>query len=451
MFPGKFVDNKVCVLGLGYVGLTLATALAEVGFEVYGVEIRDDVVDLLRSGVPHFHEPGIAERLRRAVDDGRLRVSTRIPDDCPASVFVVTVGTPLDDDGRVRLDMMDNVAHEVARALHPGDLVIMRSTVKVGTTRNVVVPILQGSDKPFQVAFCPERTLEGRAMIELRFLPQIVGGDTHDAAVRAGQLFQMLTPTIVRVSDIETAEMIKLVDNAQRDVQFAYANEVARVCDALNVSAAEVINAGKLGYPRTNLPMPGPVGGPCLEKDPYILAESLENTGVEPEITLAARRLNERQPLEVADHLHSFCTSLDGFPDNPVVTLLGLAFKGTPATDDLRGTMARPILAALRERFPDGEFRGYDAVVAPDGVRSLGLDPCSSLEDAVSSSHLVVILNNHAAHAGMALEDLAPRLAKPAVVYDFWNLFPGAGFRLPEWVTYMALGSHGRATAGSGQ
>ena len=444
MLPGRFTDNKVCVLGLGYVGLTLATTMAEVGFEVYGVEIRDDVVEMLQSGVPHVHEPGIAERLRRAVDDGQLRISKTIPPDCPATVYVITVGTPLAEDGRVRLDMIEHVAGEVGKVLKADDMVIMRSTVKVGTTRNVVMPVLERSGQPFQLAFCPERTLEGKAMDELRRLPQIVGADSHDATIRAAQLFAMLTPTTVRVSDIETAEMIKLVDNAQRDVQFAYANEVARVCDALGVSAAEVINAGKLGYPRTNLPMPGPVGGPCLEKDPYILAQSLEDTGVEPEITLTARRLNERQPAEVAAHLRAVCDQLDGFPANPVITLLGLAFKGWPATDDLRGTMAVPILAALREHFPDGDFRGYDAVVSPDGVRSLGLDPCASLEDAMSGSHLVLILNNHAEFAAMPLEDLAPRLAKPAIVYDFWNLFPNANFRLPDWVGYVALGSHGR-------
>ena len=143
----------------------------------------------------------------------------------------------------------------------------MRSTVKIGTTRNLVHPVLEASGKRFDLAFCPERTVEGQALEELRWLPQIVGGETLDVTVRAGQLFQFLTPTVVRVSSVETAEMVKLVDNSQRDVHFAYSNEVARVCDVIGISAAEVIQAGKRGYPRTNLPMPGPVGGPCLEKD----------------------------------------------------------------------------------------------------------------------------------------------------------------------------------------
>ncbi len=132
-------------------------------------------------------------------------------------------------------------------------------------------------------------------MAELRYLPQIIGADTPATALRATQIFQFITPTVVRVSDFETAEMIKLVAHTKRDVMFAYANEVAKVCDAVGISAEEVISSGRFGYSRTDLPLPGPVGGPSLSKDPYLLAESVAELGVIPELTLAARRVNERQ------------------------------------------------------------------------------------------------------------------------------------------------------------
>ena len=143
----------------------------------------------------------------------------------------------------------------------------------------------------------------------------------------------------------------------------------------------DVITAGKLGYPRTNLAIPGPVGGPCLEKDPYILAEGLEPFGLKPEITLSARRVNERLPEEVGCRRRGAASAMPGFPARPVVAVLGLAFKGRPATDDLRGTMARPILASLRRRFQAAEWRGYDAVVAPDAFAEFGLKPCATLGD----------------------------------------------------------------------
>ena len=172
-----------------------------------------------------------------------------------------------------------------------------------------------------------------------------------------------MTPTVVKVSDVETAEMIKLVDNSHRDVKFAYANEVASACDAIGISAAEVIRAGKLGYVRTNLPMPGLVGGPCLEKDSHILSEGLLEKNIEPKITMASRNLNRDQPFKLIEFLYNLTMSISNFPENPNISLMGLAFKGQPATDDLRGTMAKPVLNALKKAFPNANYQGFDAVV----------------------------------------------------------------------------------------
>lgn len=439
-----FKDWRVCVLGLGYVGLTLAVAMADAGFEVMGVEIRDDVRDLLAQGRAHFYEPGLEEKLQRVIRTGNFRCAKTIPDGWDGSVYIVTVGTPLDAHGCSRLDMVANVAREVCHHLHDGDLVIMRSTVKLGTTRKIVMPQLATTGKAFDLAFCPERTLEGKALVELRQLPQIVGGMTTVAAVRASQLFQFITPTVVRVSDVETAEMIKLIDNAQRDVAFAYANEVARACDAIGVSAAEVIQAGKLGYPRTNLPMPGPVGGPCLEKDSHILAEGLRELGIEPEITMAARRINERQPAEIVGQLHRITSQIDGFAKRPAITLMGIAFKGQPATDDLRGTMAKPVFEELQSAFPTATFRGFDAVVAAKELLAFGLTPAPTLNEAFEGASLVLILNNHPVFSAMPTERLAARMARPGLIYDFWNCYKAADLHLTPGVAYMALGSHGR-------
>ena len=438
-------DGSVCVMGLGYVGLTLAVALADVGFDVLGVEIRKTVLDLLAEGKAHFYEPGLEQKLQKVLRSGNLKLSDDISENWEGSVFIITVGTPLDAEGRSRVDMIENVSSQVAKKLKNNDLVIMRSTVKLGATRKIVMPILEGVGCNYDLAFCPERTLEGNALVELRSLPQIVGGASYNAGVRASQLFQFLTPTVIRVSDVETAEMIKLIDNAQRDVAFAYANEVARACDAIGVSAIEVIKAGKLGYPRTNLPMPGPVGGPCLEKDPHILAEGLFELGVEPAITMSARKVNENQPTEIANYLSSMTTVLDGFDGEPVITLMGIAFKGRPATDDLRGTMAKPLLVALRKAFPKAKFHGYDPVVKRSDIVDFGLEPQNELEGAFEGASLVVIMNNHEVFGNMPIEDLAKLMKNPAIIYDFWNFFKTNNLNLPSGVIYSALGSHGLA------
>ena len=443
-FPDTLRDRNVCIMGLGYVGLTLAVVMADVGFRIHGVEIRESVVRSLERGDPHFHEPGLAGRLARVLKSGRLSVSQHIPGDMEASVYVVTVGTPLDKDGKVRVSMIINVVREIAHHLKDGDMVVMRSTVELGTTRNVVKPILVATGRRYDVVFCPERTLEGQALRELRELPQIVGGHDRDSRIRAAQVFQFLTPTVVQVSSLETAELIKLIDNAQRDVHFGLSNEVARIADAIGVSAVEVIRAGKLGYARTNLAMPGPVGGPCLEKDSYILANGLKGFEIAPEIIMAARRTNERQPAETVAQLRTFCLRM-AFPTAPVITLAGIAFKGRPETDDLRGTMAKPILAALRQSFPDGQFRGFDPVVTAQTIRdTFQLHPVASIADAFAGSHLVVIANNHPCFERMPLSALAETMARPAVIFDFWNNFGAANVELPAGVTYTGLGELGR-------
>jgi UDP-N-acetyl-D-mannosaminuronic acid dehydrogenase len=442
---GSFPDRRVCILGLGYVGLTLAAVMADAGFSVLGVEIRDEVLGLLSRGKAPFQEPGLEELLRRAAGRGDLRYAKHIPDHVDATVFIVTVGTPLDERGHARLDMVESVVRELASHLPDDALVIVRSTVKIGTTRTVVQPILEATGKRFHLASCPERTVEGQALAELRFLPQIVGANSFEATMRASQIFQFITPTVMRVSDVDTAETIKLVDNVHRDVTFAFANEISAACDALGISAMEVIASGRYGYPRTSLPPPGPVGGPCLSKDPHIFIESLASLGAKPLITMAARRTNEQQPEQVVAYLRELTARWADFPANPLICLLGIAFKGRPATDDLRGTMAGPILAALKRHFPGAYFRGFDAVVAPGEITGFGLEPAPTLEAAFEGADMALVLNNHPIFSDMPIAAMAGRMSRPALIYDFWNNFRSSDLHLPAGSAYVALGSHAHA------
>ena len=436
------------MLGLGFVGLTLAAIMAEVGFHVIGIEISQNVRDQLSTGRAHFHEPGLSEALRRAIASGRFEAHEAIPPECRATVYIITVGTPLSPNGHVNLDSVSRIAQQLAGRLKDGDLIVLRSTVKIGTTEHVVRPILSGSGKRFQIAFCPERTVEGQALAELRFLPQIIGAPDHDTVMRAVQLFSFITPTVVRVSNAETAELIKLIDNGRRDLMFGYANEVARICDSIGVSAAEVIRSGRFGYTRTDLPMPGPVGGPCLSKDSHILAESLDQFGISPEITVSARHVNERQPSEIVSFLQKAAAAETNFPAAPRIALLGIAFKGRPATDDVRGTMAVPIRSSLAKAFPSASFVAHDPVVDAATLRSLDVEPVSRIEDAFAKTSIALILNNHPAYEAMPIEMLAQTMALPAVIYDCWNNFIDRPIRLPLYVRYVALGSHNRPIVG---
>jgi UDP-N-acetyl-D-mannosaminuronic acid dehydrogenase len=441
MLPPTLKDRSVCIVGLGYVGLTLAVAMADAGFRVHGVEVSDAVLAPLAQGRAHFVEVGLDHKLAEQVRLGRFTFGPALGEAAGATTYIVTVGTPVSDDKRVRFDSLEQVARGIAGVLRPDDMVILRSTVMVGTTRDFVKPILDAAGVPYALAFCPERTLEGRALAELKTLPQVVGGIDAESTFRASQLFSFLTPSVVRVNDSESAELVKLINNTQRDYTFALANEVAAICDHLGLSAAEVIASGNLGYARANLPMPGPVGGPCLEKDPYILAQSLEGAGFTPALAVAARRWNEGLPERTVELVARALAERGA--DAGTVAVLGLAFKGRPETGDLRGTLAKPLVDGLRRRWPAARLVGWDPVVDADGIASLGLEPRLSAQAAFAGADAVVIQNNHEAFAKMDLAALTAGMRSPGVVYDLWSQHDPRALRLAPGVTYHALGAFG--------
>ena len=439
------MDQNVCILGLGYVGLTLAVAMADAGFRVHGIERRQEVIDLLATGKAHFWEPRLDDKLKRVVESGVFTFSTGVDPDFPGTVYILTVGTPLGADGKASLDAVERAAGQVASVMPDGALVILRSTVKLGTARNVVAPVLEASGRGFELAVCPERTLEGKALIELNELPQIIGSDDPETRQRCQQLFGALTPTAIAMSSLEAAELTKLVDNTYRDVTFAFANEIAQLCGHAGLSAHEIISAGRLGYPRTNVALPGPVGGPCLEKDPHILVESAKSYGVTMNITAAARHVNEVQPAETVALIRGAYEAAGGGAA-PKIALCGLAFKGVPATDDLRGTMAAPILKALKEAFPDGRFTGFDPVVPEEAARDyFDIETAPTLEEACEGAAIVVIANNHPQFQRLEMPALAATMAAPGLIYDYWNMHNRDVDGLPAEIRYLSLGSERKA------
>ena len=413
---------KVAIIGLGYVGLTLGVALARRGVAVYGIEKRADVVEMTNAGRPHFAEVGLDNALQSVVAAGSFQASQTTEGLPPCDFYIITVGTPLQaGTHQPRLDMIEQASSEVAGHMPEGAAVILRSTVKIGTTKDIVKPVLDRAGKTYHLAMCPERTLEGDALRELVTLPQIIGGCTSRAADLAASLFSRLTHTIVRVADPETAEMIKLVDNTSRDVRFAFANEVARACDAIGVNANDVIRFGKLGYERTNVALPGLVGGPCLEKDPHILLASVAPHDVTLEITAASRLVNERQPAETVDAL---LDKLGRRRQRPfTVAVAGIAFKGRPETDDLRGSMSLHVIDRLAANDSVGEIRAFDPVVSNSDLAKLGrgLVPCETLEDACKGADALIVANNHPLFETMDLEGLLASMPEGAFVYDYWN------------------------------
>ena len=436
-------QEDICVLGLGYVGLTLAVSLANAHFRVHGLEVRQEVLDKLSKGEPTFFEEGLEAELKSALRKNTFTFS-KVLDDMPfrPSTFIITVGTPLGKEGSIRLDMIENATRQISSLIKDGDLVILRSTVRLGTARKIIQPILDATGVKYQIAVCPERTLEGSALKELHYLPQVIGADDLETRERCAILFGRLTPTTIKVSSLETAELIKLVDNTYRDVIFSFGNEVARICDASGINAFEVINGGKLGYPRTNVALPGLVGGPCLEKDPHILNQSALLFGLKDglDVTVSARKVNERQPAENVSFIAEAFRSRNKRNPNTII-LAGLTFKGFPETDDLRGSMSLMVLDELRKTFPDAEFKGYDPQLKREAIENLGLHYVDNIREASLVADLVVIANNHPSFKRIEWADIFEKSQPELMVYDFWNNFNS--FDAVDFTNrYIVLGNH---------
>lgn len=434
--------DTVCIIGLGYVGLTLAVAMANAGYKVRGVERSEHVRKCIENGYAHFSEAGLNEPLAQHVQTEMLTCHEKVQDIGHASIYIITVGTPLSQNGEVNLSSLQEVVSDVAAVIQNDDIVILRSTVKIGITRNFVKPLLDKTNKKYKLAFCPERTLEGKALQEISSLPQVIGGIDKISTERAKEVFSIFSPKTVTVASVESAEMVKLVNNTQRDLMFAFSNEVAEMCDAAGISTMDVIRAACEDYPRSKIYLPGPVGGPCLEKDPHILAEGLREFGYIPKISLAGRKLNEDLPENSIKKVSTFLESIGSKPQTiKKVVILGLAFKGIPETNDLRGTMASHILKAARQTWPGAEYFAYDPIVPMDEFSTFDVSPCPSLDDAFRDANLIIIQNNHKQFSEMNIEKLITLMNKNGLVYDYWNQFNSDELNLPADKYYRGLGT----------
>jgi len=280
--------STVGVIGLGYVGLTLAVALAKKGLTVHGVDTSPAVLEALGQGRAHLFEPGVEGGLRAFLGE-RIHVAPALPAG-GVDAAVICVSTPVAPDTHApQLDNLRLAARHVAERSGPDTLVIVRSTVPVGATRSVVLPELVACWGRARLAFAPERTIQGQALRELEELPQVVGGVDAESREAASALFSRLTRRVVPVATLETAELVKLVNNSHTDLIYSFGNEVALLAQRWGLDPLEVIHAANVEYPRPDLARPGFVGGGCLSKDPYILISAARGAGYTPWLVGQAR------------------------------------------------------------------------------------------------------------------------------------------------------------------
>lgn len=417
--------KTAAVIGLGYVGLTLGLTLNEFGIDVVGVDTNSNVVEKLKNGIPHFYEKGLEPLLKKHTNK-KLTLKTKLNEN-ESDIYIICVGTPVDEHANVNESYLESAVSEVGKVLKTHDLVILRSTVPIGTCRTKVIPLLEKesglkADKDFFVAFAPERTVEGKALEELRTLPQVIGGFNKASLDYTSQFFQVFTNTIVPVKNLEEAEAVKLLNNTFRDVSFAFANEVAQVCDGFGLDARNVVRAANEGYVRNPIPYPSPgVGGACLVKDPYLYAASAKLGGKEAKLPVVARQINESMIGFVCAKVDQFITENQKNASSAKICIAGIAFKGQPETSDIRHSTSVDILETLKKTY--GNIHIYDAVAHDEDMNALGVHVTKEASDLFADADCVLVLNNHPGFREWDIYSLAEIMNKPALIFDAWGSF----------------------------
>ena len=436
---GVTVSLEIVVVGMGYVGIPMAAVLADVeGNSVVGVQRRSKrsgwKIDLLNEGRSPIggDEPGLEELVERVVRKGTFRVTDDFSICEKADAILLDVQTPVDENHVPDYTSLTEAAEAVGRHLRKGTLVVIESTVAPGTTENVVKPILEKASgmtagKDFNLVFSYERVMVGRLLHNIKHMPRIVGGLTPWCTQRGIELYRKVVEAELFPTDCLTAEVAKVTENTYRDVNVAFANEVALICESLGVNVHEVrrfvnslphdpSNPAKNPYRMMHIPSAG-VGGHCLPKDPWLLQYGLETYGASKftsSLIVESRRINEHMPKHMAELVKEaveerrikFCDAR--------VCLLGLAFLED--SNDTRNTPTLPLYNLLKS-----ECR--EVVVHDPYVKEFeGITLINDLKEALSGKDCVATVTRHREYLNISLEWLKEALATPVIV-DGRNVF----------------------------
>ncbi|MBS3953344.1 MAG: UDP-N-acetyl-D-mannosamine dehydrogenase [Methylomicrobium sp.] len=374
-------ETKVCVIGLGYIGLPTASLLGTKGFEVFGVDTSEHVVDTINQGKIHIVEPDLDILVKSAVQSGNLKAGLKPVE---ADIFILAVPTPFKDNHIPDLSYVEAATRVIAPYVKPGNIVILESTSPVGTTDDVVAKILKENGhnvgRDVYVAHCPERVLPGRILTELVENDRIVGGINAISTDKVVEFYQTFVRGEILATDAKTAELSKLSENSFRDVNIAFANELSLICDKENINVWELIKLANR-HPRVNILQPGPgVGGHCIAVDPwFIVARAPEYA----RLIKTAREVNDAKPHWVIEKVKA---SADKFK-NPVIGCLGLAFKAD--VDDLRESPAVEIVKHIQEQ------NIGEVLVAEPNLASHKAFDLLPYQEVITRSDIILLLVDH--------------------------------------------------------
>jgi UDP-N-acetyl-D-mannosaminuronic acid dehydrogenase len=384
--------KRVCVVGLGYIGLPTAAVLADHGFCIHGVDVSEKAVETINKGEAHIYEPDLDKKVKKAVEKGLLSASTA---PTYADVFILAVPTPFKDNHKPDLAYVEAATKSIAPFIEPGNVVILESTSPVGTTEKIVEWIKEvrkdlnfdGQDKQqVYVAHCPERVLPGKILEELISNDRIVGGVNDTSTEKTAEFYHKFVKGEVLRTNARTAEMSKLTENSFRDVNIAFANELSMICDDLGIDVWELINLAN-HHPRVNILQPGPgVGGHCIAVDPWFIVDAAPERA---QIIHTARKVNDFKPYFIVEKVREAVQNIT----NSTIACLGLSFKAN--IDDLRESPAVGIVQELASIYDQTIYVAEPHIEElPSRLKDSNI-MLTKTDDAINKADVIVLLVDH--------------------------------------------------------
>lgn len=392
-------NETICVLGLGYIGLPTACFLASSGYQVIGVDKKREKVKLLKKSRLPFSEPGLNKLFKKARKNLEFSLKPK-----PADIFLICVPTPITKNKKVDLKYVIQAAKDINKVIRNENLVIIESTVPPGTGEKIVLPLLKGK-KYFDVylSHAPERAIPGKTLLEMVNNNRIIGGIDEHSVFLTKEIYSSFVKGKLYLTDINTAEFVKIIENSSRDLNIAFANELAKLCDGLKINVWEARKLANF-HPRVNILSPGAgVGGHCLSVDPWFLVRGgIAGT----KMIKTSRLINDSMPYYVIESVSKLLKGIK----NPKITILGVAYKAN--VDDWRETPALKVIEIMKKN--KWQFQIHDPY-----VKDFSYEIERNFQKAVKSSDCLLLLTDHNFYKQLKPEKLKGMRHK--IIFDSRN------------------------------
>ena len=407
----EILEAKICVIGLGQVGLPTALSFSKIGFDVFGHDIDENLLNTLKSKKLPFEEEGLEEILRECSDKKKFIPESDFDKAIDNSqIIIVCVATPLTENVLPDLSSLKSVCTSLSQKNLDEKLIIIESSIPPGTFENTVLPVISNKNslRNFWAAYVPERLSPGQAFSDIRSTPRVIGYADPESGLIAQKLYQKIGDSEIFVTPVKVAEVSKLVENTFRDVNIAFANEVGLICEQYGIDVSELRKVCN-SHPRVNLLQPGPgVGGPCLPKDPYLLINPQNQNPITSVIIPKSRRINDQMPIHVVKLLERALKKYRKTLDNCTITILGVAYKGN--VSDTRLSPAKEIISLLLKK--GSKVLVFD----PKTSESFGGLVVQDYWKAISQSDGIIVVTDHAEFKKMDLAQIKNTIKTPILI-----------------------------------